>query len=377
VRLERRRYERADGSSVIPVDALIERVCHTVSLGVGQLACRLALGAPSFSRAADNLQAAAQLTISPETLRQVVEQEGRLVVEQQNHGQLELDWTAADCQTARPDGGRVSRVYLSSDGVLLPMITRGEKRLRRQKIKERRKALGSSGLGRLPALGPGADQGFKEFKLVTLYDQEREHRVVMGTRGDHRQAGRMMRRMAGAVHLREAQESVAVIDGAEWIARQIDKNVPYLSGLTLDFYHLSQHVHQARMGLWGQESAEGKTWAGDLLHRARHEGYGPLWEDLVDLRAKTRGPARRGVIDDLMHYLAPRKEMVNYPQNQERGWDIGSGPMESMCKAMTRRLRGPGMRWDAHNAEAMMALEGLMQSQSWAGWWQKRVLSMN
>jgi hypothetical protein len=43
-----------------------------------------------------------------------------------------------------------------------------------------------------------------------------------------------------------------------------------------------------------------------------------------------------------------------------------------MCKALTRRLKGRGMRWNADNAEAVMALEALMQSDAWSTWWQHR-----
>ena len=38
-----------------------------------------------------------------------------------------------------------------------------------------------------------------------------------------------------------------------------------------------------------------------------------------------------------------------------KGWQIGSGPTEATCKVLTVRLKGSGMRWDADNAEALMA----------------------
>ena len=38
-----------------------------------------------------------------------------------------------------------------------------------------------------------------------------------------------------------------------------------------------------------------------------------------------------------------------------KGRQIGSGPTEATCKALTVRLKGSGMRWDADNAEALMA----------------------
>ena len=380
VKLQRHRYTRADGSSVFPVDALAGLAQRTVSLGVRELAGRLALDAPSFARAAANLQAAAQLTLSTEALRRLVEEEGQRLVQTQNHEQLAFDWEAAQCLTATPTGGRVSRVYVGCDGVLVPTITTQEKRQRRAKALRDRRARPAGerrGRGRLAAVRPGTDQRFKEFKLLTVYDQEHTHRAVLATRGDHRQAGRLLRRLAGALHLSAAQEKVGLIDGAEWIARQVGKNVPSLDALTLDFYHLSQHVHQARGVVFGEAAPAGLTWAGDLLHQVKHGGYAPLWQGLVELRAQTRSPAKRKALDELMHYVAPRREMLAYPQHQQQGWDLGSGPTESMCKALTRRLKGPGMRWDPDHAEAMMALEGLVQGNNWSGWWQKRLLSMN
>jgi len=317
------------------------------------------------------------LSLSTETLRRLVEAEGQRLVQMQNHEQLGFDWEAADCLVASPGGNRISRVYLGCDGVLVPTITAQEKQRRRAQALQKRKAGGRRGRGRLPALRPGTDQRFKEFKLVTLYDQDHTHRAVLATRGDHRQAGRLMRRLAGALHLSQAQEKVGLIDGAEWIARQARKNVPSLDALTLDFYHLSQHVHQTRVGVFGEQAPTGQAWAGELLHQVKHQGYAPLWQGLVDLRAKTRSPAKRRVLDGLMHYVAPRREMIAYPRHQQRGWDLGSGPTESMCKALTRRLKGPGMRWDSDNAEAMMALEALVQGHRWSGWWQKRLLSVN
>jgi hypothetical protein len=61
--------------------------------------------------------------------------------------------------------------------------------------------------------------------------------------------------------------------------------------------------------------------------------------------------------------------MIQYPKFLEMGRQIGSGPTESMCKATTQRTKGVGMRWDADNAEAVMALEALEQSGGWQAYW--------
>ena len=78
-----------------------------------------------------------------------------------------------------------------------------------------------------------------------------------------------------------------------------------------------------------------------------------------------------------MQYVAQRKETIIYPRCDQMGWDVGSGSTESMCNAMTRRLKQRGMRWDADNAEAMMALETLQQCNAWPNWLKMRLASAN
>ena len=64
---------------------------------------------------------------------------------------------------------------------------------------------------------------------------------------------------------------------------------------------------------------------------------------------------------------------LDYPAFRAKGWQIGSGPTEATCKTLTARLKGSGMRWDADNAEGLMALESLTQSGQWAGYWKSQL----
>jgi len=75
-----------------------------------------------------------------------------------------------------------------------------------------------------------------------------------------------------------------------------------------------------------------------------------------------------------MNYVAERRDMIRYVEFEKQGWDIGSGPTESQCKATTRRIKGRGMRWNHCNAEHMMQLEALYQSRAWGKWWSTRYL---
>jgi hypothetical protein len=250
---------------------------------------------------------------------------------------------------------------------MVPLVTDVEKRKRRATIKHKRKLRGKKAKP-LPPLRRGADQAFQEFKLVVYYDDTRRHRLVEGTQGDHEVAGRLMRRQAVRLRLDLADEKVGIVDGAPWIRRQVARQNLPLDALGLDFYHLAEHVHAARRAVFGEEDADGQRWASDLLHTFKHDGYEAAWTKLLDWRGRLRG-AKRKAADALLGYVGERREMIRYPEFVAKGWQVGSGPTESCCKALTARLKGRGRRWDARNAEALMALEALDQSGQWPAYW--------
>lgn len=377
VELQRRRWRSAGGGQAVPADAALDATGALITAGVNELCCRVALDSGSFVRAAEVLLKAGNLRLSDETLRQVIEGEGKRVVRAGETEQLLLDFDARDCHAQRPDGTSTTRVYLGCDGVKVPVITDIEKGKRFDKASERRRKLNrmpwSKGVHRRRLRRrKGADQPYKEFKIVTFYDQKREHRLVSVTRRDHRHAGRLMRKGAALLKLKQAEEKAAIVDGASWIAHRIKDSGVGIKKVCLDFYHLSENIHKARRELFGEESPDGTQWAVRLLHTVRHEGYQPMWEQLMQTRTKHRKPSHRQAIDRLSNYVAQRREMIRYVEFEQQGLDIGSGPTESQCKATTRRIKGRGMRWEAENAEAVMSLEAIYQSGAWDNWWSNR-----
>jgi len=378
VRLRRRRWHSPAEGTTTPIDAWLDAAEATVSVGTCELACRLNGQSSNFDKTAENLARAAGVQASGEMLRQVIEAEGKAVLAAQRSGTLPVGWSAADCQVpaeiapGAPPPAETTRVYLGSDGVLVPMVTRAEKQARRQKIREKRRQRGPQAQP-LAAAKAGADQSYKEFKIVTYYDEPHEHCLVSATKGDHAAAGRLMRRDACRIRLDEADQKVANVDGAPWIRNQMKAQGLPLDAMGLDFYHLAQHVHQARRLVFGEADATGQEWVGEVLHAFKHEGYDAVWERLVPWRAVLRSRTKRQAADGLLHYVAERREMIRYPEFLAKGWQIGSGPTEAMCKTTTARLKRSGMRWDADNAEALMALAGLEQSGQWKLYWQTRL----
>lgn len=358
------------------MDELIDLAACGVSLAVREMCCRIATDSASFTRAAANLSRLAQLKLSDETLRQLAEAEGRCVLGWHEQEQLELDFTAAACWTDKTaDGSIKSRVYVGIDGFMLPMVTDAERGKRFDQAVRRRKTLKrSKGVRRRKLVRRrGADQRYKEMKLVTIYDQEKAHRLVRATRSGVKQAGALVREMSEDVKLRAAQEVVAVTDGAEWIAKLIDNHLPADATAILDYFHASQHVHQTRRALFGEETPQGHAWAERLLDTLSSEPFECVWQSLIETRSKHRSKSKRKALDELMRYLIERREKVDYPSFRAAGFDVGSGPTESMCKSLSRRMKGIGMRWSPRNAESMVALETLQQSNLWPSYWSTRL----
>ena len=341
---------------------MLDEAESTVSQGVRELTCRLNQSSASFRKTSENLKRAAQIESNAESIRQLVEAEGKAVRRVQARGKLLPTWHAQDCVS---DTGK-TRVYASCDGVKVPLITDDEKKRRRKKVREKRRQRGRKCKPLSPAK-QGSDNAWKEYRVVAHYDETQSHCHVSVTRGNHEVTGRQMARDAGFIGLHDADERIANVDGAPWIRSQLELH-GIVEHIGLDFYHLSEYVHDARRELFKEDDAEGRTWVETMLHQLKHEGYEAAWDTAIRRRAKTR-KSKRAALDRLLGYMSERREMIRYPEFLKRGWQIGSGPIEAQCKTTTARVKGSGKRWDGPNAEAVMALACLENSRQWQTYW--------
>jgi hypothetical protein len=238
VSLRRIRWHGTGDGSCTPLDLYLDKAEQTMSVGAREIGCRLNGDGKNFDKAAENLARAAQIYTSGETLRGMIEDEGKQVLKAQQSGVLVIPWTVDDCPTKTADDDETktgpTRIYMGSDGVMVPMVTDEEKKKRRQTIKEKRRRRGQKAKP-LPKAKPGADQGYKEFKIVAYYDETQDHRIVAGTKGDCTEAGVVMRRLATRIHLEEADEKIGNIDGSPWIRNQIERRELSLDDIGLDF----------------------------------------------------------------------------------------------------------------------------------------------
>ena len=366
----RRRYFWGKGAGgCYPSDEKAGIAASAVTAGARELCCLMGLSS-DFRTARRDLSRVGGLSVSRERLRQLVEGEAARAAALRDAGVVPAAWSAGT------DALEKGRLYVGVDGLLVRAVTAAEKGKRRRAHATRRRLRGRRGaknLRPLPAGRPGADQSFKEVKFAVFYDQPKDHRHALATCGDGSEMGRLLRSHAAQVGIDHARQTLGLTDGAAWIARQLDVNLPMLTGRILDFYHLASHVHEAARACLGEGTPQAGAWAHARLHEAKHAGPAALLAAVDALSRSARAPAKREALRRLRHYVAERARagMLDYPAARRRGWDIGSGPTESMGKNLARRLRGPGMKWDLDHAADLMNLKAMYESGQSEAYWSR------
>ena len=174
-----------------------------------------------------------------------------------------------------------------------------------------------------------------------------------------------MRREAARIKLTQAEVKYSVADGAGWILKQYNQQLPMLDENILDYYHLQEHVTEAGHKLFGEGTAESAAWREKVMGVVWKQGSLMMLDRLGELLKTLRSPAKREALKSLRKYVGSRVDMTDYPSFRAVGHDCGSGPTESVCGRLTKRLKGSGMRWDKDNAESMMALASIYYSGQW------------
>jgi hypothetical protein len=362
IRLERRIYWYAGEGTDNRVDRWLGIADAGLSLLARELCCLTGTD-KSFRKAAAKLQKLAQIEVSAELMRTVVEAEGEAMLDARRRAWLKPQWSASDCTV--PPAGK-TQVLVGIDGVMVPVVTAAEKAKRRAGRKHVRRR------GKTRRRAPrhrGADEKWKELKIGLFYDATRERSYAFATTRDREEFGRQLRHEAGKIHLVQADQKFSVTDGAEWIRRQVRTRLPMLDEMILDFFHFAEHVAAASGVCWGLETAESKSWTQKVLHLAKHEGPLPVLKEIAAAQGRLRAAAKRKALSKLEQYVAKRVEMTDYPRFLAAGFDIGSGPTEAKCKTVPSRLKGSGMRWNLPNAQAMAALACVEQSDLLDHWW--------
>ena len=145
--------------------------------------------------------------------------------------------------------------------------------------------------------------------------------------------------------------------------------------LILDFYHAASYLDALAKALLPQEE-EAKAQAERWCRLLKEEGGATTLAVLEN----AEWPARKSAVlkeqlETTRRYFANNVHRMEYPEYMAKGWQIGSGVVESACKTVVgQRLKLAGMRWGEDGAHAVCHLRALYRSEKgqWDAFWERQ-----
>ena len=253
-------------------------------------------------------------------------------------------------------------------------------------------AVGENGVARGPkesAISPEITAVYADGTMIHTEDAWREIRVgrVIAQDGEGRRIrqrsfarflpleefGRELFVAAYAAGYGKAKRRVFLGDGAHWLWELAALHFPEATPI-LDWYHLSENVHGAADGVFGEGTEESKQWAEARLKELWEGGHRAARQAVLELAKQRRG-SKREALRKLAGYLKNNAERMDYPRYRAEGLPVGSGAVESMCKTLVGgRCKQAGMRnWTRRGAEAVLRLRAAQLDGDFGPLWDARL----
>lgn len=184
--------------------------------------------------------------------------------------------------------------------------------------------------------------------------------------------GTRLRRQGAQVGMDQAERWVALSDGGNGLEDFLRSNFPRVEAVILDFYHAAEHLGRLAKAWHPGDEDAAATRHEEWCHQLKHAGGAALVSALQALPLAGRSRAARQAYAEELQYFQNQLHRMAYPQYRAKGWQIGSGPVESACKRVVgQRLKGAGMRWGEDGANTVCHLRALFLSENgqWEGFW--------
>lgn len=181
--------------------------------------------------------------------------------------------------------------------------------------------------------------------------------------------GEQLRRQAAQVGMDCAEQWIALSDGGSGLENFFDVYFPRAVKI-LDFHHATGHLTQLAKLL--RPGAAGEKLLAAWCHVLKHEGGSRLLRALTKLETRTMSDDAQAEQRRVRTYFSNHVHRMDYPEYLRRGWQIGSGSVESACKTVVnQRLCLGGMRWGEEGSDAVAHLRALYRSDpdQWEEFW--------
>lgn len=180
------------------------------------------------------------------------------------------------------------------------------------------------------------------------------------------------RRQGAQIGMEGVERWIALSDGGAGLEDWLRATFPRVEAIILDFYHVTEYLGDLAKAWYSKDEAAAEAQRQTWCHQLKHEGGAVVLTALQQLDLRGRGAATRAVHARVVGYFTNQVHRMDYPTYVAKGWHIGSGSIESACKTVVgMRLKGAGMRWSEHGADALCQLRALFRSEKgqWEAFW--------
>ena len=175
-----------------------------------------------------------------------------------------------------------------------------------------------------------------------------------------------LRQAAMVIKVSQGRRLFWLADAAAWIDKGVGQQLPMAIRI-IDLWHAWQHIYAAAQGIYPEDEKKAHLWARRYCRVLLRKGAVALHGQLRSVRyAQAK---RQAAVEKLRGYLHKHGDHLAYPTYVKNGYPISSGPMESFCKQLGQRLKGPGMRWSRTNVTPMGTLVSLWANDEWDQYW--------
>lgn len=210
----------------------------------------------------------------------------------------------------------------------------------------------------------------KLFKLYAIDDKGRKRPqplpVCDGTHRGRDEFKRLLKKTLHQTGVAQAAQLLFIGDGAPWIWNMVEEIIKELNfapeAVTqiLDYYHVCENlwkVIDALTALTQKQKAR-------LFKKAKAQLFKGQIEDLIEClgqKAKHHAEALKA-----LRYFHGHESRCRYDQFLAQHLPLGSGAIESAIRRVVNlRLKGAGMFWLEHNAEAFLHLRCQVKTGRW------------
>jgi hypothetical protein len=321
------------GQECYPHDARLRFCGHAVSWPLAKVIGRLGAQMP-FEPARQSLFADYRVKLSKHTLEAVCEQAGNALLEEEDRQRTQIaSLPPAERVKALPDSQICpKKAYVFADGAMIH--TEGD---------------------------------WHEIRVASVAAVDADDKPLCI---DHRarflscaEFGWQLLLLARRAGYHRASLRAFIGDGARWLWEIAALQFPDAIQI-LDWFHLSEHVHEAAASLYGESSDDAKRFSSERLNELWEGRVAETLRELTELHKQVRASNKRETLRQLITYLENNRQRIDYPRYRVLGLRIGSGQVEGACKTLVGgRCKQAGMRnWTRRGAEGVLRLRAALQT---------------